>query len=127
MHYSDNATRWATGTPTIPGYLVARAGHDLIREIGVPEIREHSMRLTKRISDAALERGLTVNSPLDPKARTGWVGIDLPEAHRIVEELIERRVIVDFRPGCGIRVSAHFYTTDDDVANFFSELDALRR
>jgi kynureninase len=127
MQYSDTATRWATGTPTIPGYLVARAGHDLIREIGVHAIREHSMRLTKRISDAALERGLTVNSPLNPKARTGWVGIDLPDAHRIVEELIARRVIVDFRPGCGIRVSAHFYTSDDDVANFFSELDVLRR
>jgi kynureninase len=127
MEYSDNATRWATGTPTIPGYLVARAGHAIIREIGVPAIREHSMRLTAKIADAAVERGLTVNSPLDPKARTGWVGIDLPHADRIVHELIERRIIVDYRPGCGIRVSAHFYTTDDDVDHFFHELDALRR
>src|SRR5471032_607095 len=91
MEYSDNATRWATGTPTIPGYLVARAGHAIIREIGVPAIREHSTRLTRKIADAALARGLTVNSPLDPHARTGWVGIDLPHADRIVDQLIERR------------------------------------
>ena len=35
-------------------------------------------------------------------------------------ELIARRVFVDYRPGCGIRVSPHFYTTDD-------EIDALLR
>lgn len=126
MEYSNDATRWATGTPTIPGYLVARAGHTIIREIGVPAIREHSMRLTAKIAEAALARGLTVNSPLDPKARTGWVGIDLPHADRITGELVERRIIVDYRPGCGIRVSAHFYTTDDDIDHFFYELDALR-
>jgi kynureninase len=127
IRYAAGALHWATGTPTIPGYLVAQAGHDLIREAGVPAIREHNIRLTTAIVDAALERGLRVNTPLDPQARTGWIGIDVPDGARVVEELIARRVFVDYRPGCGIRVSAHVYTTDDEIARFFTELDALMR
>ncbi|MFN2459678.1 MAG: aminotransferase class V-fold PLP-dependent enzyme [Candidatus Velthaea sp.] len=126
MRYAPDPARWATGTPTIPGYLVARAGHAIVGEIGVPAIRAHSNRLTARITEAARERGLSVNSPLDPLRRTGWVGIDVPGAAGIVDQLNARRVFVDYRPGCGIRVSAHFYTSDDDVARFFAELDDLR-
>jgi kynureninase len=125
--YAQDALRWATGTPTIPGYLVAQAGHDIIREAGVAAIREHNIRLTSRIVELAHERGLPIRTPLDPHARTGWIGIDVPDGARLVDELIARRVIVDYRPGCGIRVSAHLYTTDDEIDCFFAELDALMR
>ena len=120
------AMHWATGTPTIPGYLVAQPGHDIIREIGGSAIREHNTRLTTKIAESALERKLRVNTPLDPQARAGWIGIDVPDGARIVEELIARRVIVDYRPSCGIRVSAHPYTTDDEIDVFFGELDRVR-
>jgi kynureninase len=125
--YAGGNMHWASGTPTVPGYLVAQAGHEFIREVGVAAIRAHNIRLTTRIAEAALERGLRVNTPLDPDARTGWIGIDVPNGARIVEELLARRVIVDHRPGCGIRVSAHLYTTDDEIDRFFLELDRLTR
>jgi kynureninase len=125
--YATDQLRWATGTPTIPGYLVARAGHDLIREIGVPAIREHNVRLTTRLTEAALERGWRVNTPHEAAKRTGWVGIDVPGAERILEELIARRIFVDHRPGCGLRVSAHFYTTDEEIDVFLTAMDELVR
>jgi kynureninase len=118
--------RWGNGTPTIPGYVVAKTGHDLIRNIGVARIREHNVRLTKEIAEKSLERGLQVNTPLDPAKRTGWIGIDFPHSDRAYRALLKRRVFVDYRPGCGIRVGPHYYTTDDDVANFFEELDRVR-
>ncbi|MBV8645130.1 MAG: aminotransferase class V-fold PLP-dependent enzyme, partial [Candidatus Eremiobacteraeota bacterium] len=61
IDYATDQMRWATGTPTIPGYLVAKPGHAIIREIGVPAIREHNVRLTTRLTEGALERGWTVN------------------------------------------------------------------
>ena len=33
----------------------------------------------------------------------------------IVKTLAKREILVDFRPGAGIRVSPHFYTTDDEL------------
>ncbi len=127
IHYADSMYRFGHGTPTIPGYVAARYGHQTIAQIGVARIREHNVRLTTMIADMALERGLRVNTPLEPAQRTGWIGIDFDDAARVCRELIARRVFLDYRPGCGLRVSPHFYTTDDEIANFFRELDALRR
>ena len=119
--------RWNTGTPTIPGYVAARAGHDAIRTVGLADIRTHNVRLTTMIAEMALERRLRVPTPLDPEQRTGWIGIDFPEAGAVADRLTARRIFVDYRPGCGIRVSPHFYTSDDEIATFFAALDELRR
>jgi kynureninase len=119
--------RWNTGTPTVPGYLAARAGHDAILEVGVDAIRAHNLRLTDEIVEAAVIRGFTIPTPLEHERRTGWIGLDFPGADRATRALIERRVFVDYRPGCGIRVSPHFYTTDEEVETFFRVLDEVRR
>lgn len=126
LRYAESMYRWATGTPTSPGYIIAKAGHDLIRAAGVAAIREHNVALTTRIAEAALERGLTVNTPLDPAKRAGWIGIDFPNSERVCQALIAQRVFVDYRPGCGIRVGPHIYTSTHDVDSLFTTLDALR-
>jgi kynureninase len=126
MTWAPSMYRWGNGTPTIPGYLVAKPGHDLIKRIGVAAIREHNVRLTAKIAEMALERELHVNTPLDPAKRTGWIAIDFAGSDRAYRALLDRRVFVDYRPGCGIRVGPHFYTTDDDVAAFFDALDEVR-
>ena len=33
----------------------------------------------------------------------------------MVKSLATREILVDFRPGAGVRVSPHFYTTDDEL------------
>jgi kynureninase len=126
IRYAPSMYRFGTGTPTIPGYLVAKPGHDLIRSVGVPRIREHNVRLTTKLAAMALERNLTVNSPLQAEKRTGWIGIDFDDSERVCHQLIAGRVFVDYRPGCGIRVSPHFYTTDEEIDRFFAVLDRLR-
>jgi kynureninase len=127
IRLASNQQRWNTGTPTVPGYLVARPGHDAIREVGVAAIRAHNVRLTTRLAESALERGLTVPTPLEPDARTGWIGMDFPGADRATAQLIARRIFVDYRPGCGIRVSPHFYTSDAEIDVFFAALDEIRK
>ena len=127
IRYAPGVHRWNTGTPTIPGYLAARAGHDLIREAGVATIRAHNVRLTERLAHEALARGFTVPTPLDPAKRSGWIGMDFAGAQRVASELIVRRIFIDYRPGCGIRVSPHVYTTDAEIDAFFRAVDELRR
>ncbi len=119
--------RYDSGTPTIPGYLVARAGHDAILEVGVPSIRAHNVRLSERLIAGARERRFAIPTPLDAGRRSGWIGMDFAGAERTTQALVARRVFVDYRPGCGIRVSPHFYTNDHDIDAFFSAVDDIRR
>jgi kynureninase len=72
------------------------------------------------------QRGISSPTPRDPQRRTGWIGLDLREGDRIVRELAARRIFVDYRPGCGIRVGPHFYTSAEEIATFFKALDELR-
>ncbi len=127
IRYAGSMYRFGNGTPTIPGYVVAQPGHKLIAEVGIARIREHNVRLTTMIAEMAQQRGLRINTPLEPRQRTGWIGIDFDGADRVCRELTARRVFIDYRPGCGLRVSPHFYTTDDEIEHFFNELDAVRR
>jgi kynureninase len=125
--YAPSMYRFGHGTPTIPGYIVAQPGHDLIRKIGLEQIRAHNVRLTEQIAARALEQGLRVSTPLEADRRTGWIGIDFDGVQSAYEQLIARRVFVDYRPGCGIRVGPHFYTTDEEIDAFFDALEAIRR
>jgi kynureninase len=126
IEYAPSMYRFGTGTPTIPGYIVARTGHDLIREVGVRRIRAHNTHLTKMLIEGALEREFRVPTPRAPEKRAGWVGIDFEGAEEICKALLAERVFVDYRPGCGIRVGPHFYTTEEEIAHFFASIDRLR-
>ena len=82
IRLATSAHRWNTGTPTIPGYLVARSGHDAILEIGVEAIRAHNLRLTDKLIDGAEARAFSVPTPLEHERRTGWIGMDFRGADK---------------------------------------------
>jgi kynureninase len=115
IDYTPGAARMLNGSPHVPALYSARSGYEILLEVGVPRIREKSMRQTHRLIELALERGLRVTSPLDPWRRGGTVSIDVEHGPATVKELNRREIIVDYRPGAGIRVSPHFYTTDEEV------------
>jgi kynureninase len=51
----------------------------------------------------------------DPARRGGTVAFDVPHAREVAQALLARGVIVDYRPGAGIRIAPHFYTSDDEL------------
>jgi kynureninase len=127
MEFADNAMRFATGTPAIASLFAARAGIEIINQVGPDRIRAKSQRMTQKLVHLAEEHGFRVNSPKDPKQRAGMVCIDFPGADQAERELLRRKFHVDYRPQCGLRVSAHFYTTDDEIDSLFAELRQLRK
>lgn len=120
--YADDAMRFATGTPNVPGVHAARAGVEIVKAVGPARVRAKSVRLTQRLVEEALAAGLTVNSPLDPNRRTGVVCIDFPGAARAEEAFLRRGIHLDYRPRCGLRVSAHFYTREDEFLSIVPEI-----
>jgi kynureninase len=115
MEYAVGAARFLTGTPNPAAHMAGTAGFDLIEEIGVPRIRERSLRQTQLLIELADEAGFGVHSTRDPARRGGAVIVNVPDAAAVYAELEERNVLCDFRPGAGIRIGPHFFTTDDEL------------
>jgi kynureninase len=122
MEYADDAFRFLNGTPAIPALYAARAGYEIIAEVGVERIRAKSMRQTARLIELAQEAGYAVRSPLNPCERGGTVVIDVSRGEEITRELSRRDFLVDYRPGAGIRVGPHFYNTDEELELLMQEI-----
>ncbi len=129
QRYAKGPWRLLTGSPAVPALLAATAGYEIILEVGAEAIRAWSMRLTESMRADLLDRGFRVPSPPDPKRRGGTLTVGLSEDEHgpaFVSALSERGILVDFRPGAGIRVSPHFYTRLDELEAFTEALSELR-
>jgi len=115
MDYAEGAARFLTGTPNVPALYAATAGYDLIEEIGVDWIREHSMHQTALLVDLLEAAGFDLTGPLEPERRGGTVTVRTPEFAAVHGELAAREILCDFRPDAGLRLGPHYFTTDDEL------------
>jgi kynureninase len=120
--YAGGAARFLHGSPAVPALYAAESGYRIINEIGVEAIRAKSVRQTERLIELCDEAGLRVTSPRDPDRRGGTITIAVDHAAAVTRELIRREVIVDYRPGAGVRISPHFYTQDGELEHAVREL-----
>ena len=125
LHYASNITRFLHGSPAIPALYAAQSGYRIINEIGVEKIREKSMRQTQYLINLAEEAGFKVTSPKDVSRRGGTITIAHEHAAAVTKELIRREFIVDYRPGAGVRISPHFYTTDEELELVIREMKKI--
>lgn len=125
MQFADGAQRWLGGTPTVPALYAALEGPRIVREAGAGAIREKSMRQTARLIALADARGYRVHAPRDAAHRGGTVAFDVPHGAEVAQALLQRDVVIDYRPGAGIRVAPHFYTSDDEVERVVAEIDDI--
>jgi kynureninase len=102
------------GTPHIPAVYACRPGLEILNKVGIGAIREKSMRMTQRVFEGAISRGWGVNTPENPAERAGTVSVDCPHAAAVSRELLAREILVDYRPKAGIRISPHFYNTEEE-------------
>jgi kynureninase len=125
IRYADSVFRFLNGTPNIPAMYSARSGYEIVNQIGVPAIREKSVRQTTWLIELADDAGIVVNTCRDPQQRGGVVVLDVPDGQEVARELARRQILVDYRPQAGIRVAPHFYTTDEELEHTVSEIRSI--
>ncbi len=123
--YAEDRWRVMGGTPAIPALYTARAGWDLLVEIGVERIRKKSLRQTALLRSLVEERGYRVNTPRDDAQRGGTICFDFEGADVVSKQLLARGMLHDYRPRCGIRASPHYYTTDEELERFVAAVVEL--
>jgi kynureninase len=126
IRYRKDAMRYMGGTPSVPALYSSAAGRAIVAKIGVDRIRIKSKRQVALLIEKADELELKVNTPRDPERRGGMVCVDFSGSERVHDELLQRGYLVDWRPGSGIRISPHFYTSDDELDAVMAEIRKLR-
>ena len=125
MQHADGAWRWLGGTPVVPALFAATAGPQLLRDAGMNAVRAKSLRQTARLIELADARGFPIAAAREPERRGGTVALDVPHAREVAQALLARDIIVDFRPGAGIRLAPHFYTSDDELDAAVGAIDEI--
>jgi kynureninase len=125
VDYADAPERFQSGTPNVPALYAARAGYEILNEIGVQAIRDKSLRLTRRLMDLATRAGYRLNTPSRDEERGGAVIVDAPNGEAVAQELLRRGIIIDYRPGAGIRLAPHFYNSEEEIDRAISTLNAI--
>jgi kynureninase len=125
LRYAKSVRRFAQGTPSIPALYSAIPGLEMIEAVGINEIAAESQRRTESMIEFGRERGWAINTPLEKSQRGGSVMIGVDDAQHTAERLAEKRVFVDWRPGAGLRVSPHFFNTDEELDEALNILAGL--
>jgi kynureninase len=127
IEYADDGFRYLNGTPNVPAMYAARTGYEIVNRVGAEAIREKSLRQTALLMELADEAGIAVRTCREARLRGGVVTLDVPNGKEVTAELGRREVLVDYRPGAGIRVAPHFYTSDDEVRRTVAEVISIVR
>jgi kynureninase len=126
FEFRDDARRFELGTPALPTVHAALGGHEIIEEVGIDAIRQRNRHLTERMIGRARSAGMVVRCAEDADARSAIVMIGHDDPAGAVGTLAARDIIVDWRPGF-VRISPHFYNTDEEVDLVVDALAELRR
>jgi kynureninase len=92
--------QWLTGTPSILALAALDAGLDGFAGVAMAEIEAKAERLTQLFIDEAEARcgdGVRLATPRDPAARGSHVSFAFPQGYAVMQALIDRGVIGDFR------------------------------
>jgi len=125
LRLKNDAQRFEEGSQNLMGIFGLGAAIELLLEAGIPNIESRVLDLGDQIMHEAGKRGLAVLTPKQREQRGGNItiaGSFDPAAAR--DALRERGIMVNVRGG-GLRVSPHFYNTEEDINTLFQNLDSL--
>jgi len=96
-----------------------------VDEVGIARIAERNRSLTGHLVERCREAGLPLRLP-EPGRRSAIIMVRHRDPAGAVAHLAERGIIVDHRPG-HVRISPHFYNTEEELDGCVEALAGYRR
>ncbi len=118
-----DATRFEEGSANIVGIYAFGAALALLEEEGIDNIERRVLHLGDHIIGHLQLRRLKILSSTEPGERSGIVCFagDM-DYKKLAEYFRKQHIIVSVRDSF-VRLSPHFYNTEEDIDRFFSHLD----
>jgi len=122
-----DAARFETGILNFHGIAGARASLGLLREVGIANIEARVTALSARLAAGLLAAGCEVKGGADrSEFRSGILAMRPPggDARGCQARLLDAGVVTSLREGW-VRISPHFYNTEDEVNQLLALLRDL--
>jgi selenocysteine lyase/cysteine desulfurase len=123
--FHDDARRFEMGTPALPTVHTALGGQEILDDVGIETIQTRNRELTDHLIHGCRRAGYDLTIAEEPAHRSAIVMVRHPNPARAVDHLAEAGIIVDHRPG-HVRVSPHFYNTEEELDYFLDRLKNYR-
>ncbi|MHA1116310.1 MAG: aminotransferase class V-fold PLP-dependent enzyme [Candidatus Heimdallarchaeaceae archaeon] len=108
-------------------YQIAYEGMKIITDYGIEKVEKRVLELTayliKRIQNLG---NYELLSPVEDKYRAGIVNFKVDKNIEIAKKLAEEKIVVSPRYG-GIRISPHFYNTEEDLDKFIEKFKSIKK
>ena len=121
LKLSETASRFEVGEPSAVSFVGAAAALQQLLDVGMTSIERRILRLTNHLIEAVKEMGLRLQTPEDAKCRSGIINFLIDDPREKVENLQKKGIVVSARAQ-GIRVSPHFYNTQEEIDRLLTEL-----
>ncbi len=125
LDYAKSGRRVEGGTPPVTAAFAARAGMELILDVGLERIGQQIDFLSAYCLSGALERGMEVMSPLDVSKKGATTAIRVPGNSHDIEVAMRKRNIVTSARGPAIRIAPHFFCTAEDIDTTLDQLQLI--
>jgi len=114
LDWGAGARRFDSGTPPILPAYVARAGMELVMDVGLEAIGNWTRHLAERLAEEGAARNLELLGPADPALRAPTTAFRVEDSHGVEMAMRERGILPSAR-GPAIRLAPHYFNTTDDV------------
>ena len=124
LDLDDAARRYENGTLNFIGIASLHESLSTLLEVGVDSIEEHVLDLSDRLILELKSLGLHAYVEGPRKDRAGIISIRVPDAEAYSVKLAQAKIQVAVRQGV-IRVSPHFYNTEDEILTLVENLKQI--
>ena len=127
FNFKPNAQRFEEGSLNTMSIHAFGAALDLLLETGIENIENRVMALGDSIIEQLNQRGLRIFSSTHQEERSGNISFAMnQDTSELYEWMLKNKVKLTVRDGL-VRVSPHFYNSEDEVSRFFDQLDEFSK
>ncbi|MGB9713877.1 MAG: aminotransferase class V-fold PLP-dependent enzyme [Candidatus Bathyarchaeales archaeon] len=121
LKLADTASRFEMGSPSQISFVGAKEALKMLLNFGVENVEKRIFELTDHLMEVVKGLGLELQTPEERQFRSGIVNFKIDKPLETTKRLAEKGIIVSARAH-GIRVSPHFYNTEEEIDRLVEEV-----
>jgi cysteine desulfurase/selenocysteine lyase len=119
------ARRYEAGQLNFPGFAGLKESIAMLQAVGLDNIWHRILSLIDRLTEGLKQSSsVEVRSPHEHAFRSGILNAACRDPDSVAERLLKHGIVISVRGG-GLRISPHFYNTEEEIDKLLSELSAL--